>query len=108
MSVSSGRTGLPVALVVSNAVIMAGVVASHADDWSHSNRRWALICFGLAALVAATGVIVGSRRVTPSPGTLAASATEAPGDLKGIELATTVISIAVSVVGAILSAVGLG
>ncbi|HEY1414859.1 MAG TPA: hypothetical protein VGF42_03120 [Caulobacteraceae bacterium] len=107
MSGSGKNPGFLNALIVANAVMIAGVMASQGSDWQHADRSRALIVFGLALLLAAAAGLWPSRRPSPT-GVMGAAAIEGPDDLKGIGLLLAVVSVVASVVGAILSAVGLG
>ncbi|HWD66760.1 MAG TPA: hypothetical protein VG227_02255 [Caulobacteraceae bacterium] len=107
MAGSGKNPGLLNALIVADAVMIGGVMASQGSDWQHSDRSRALVVFGLAFLLAAAGALWPTRRPSP-PGAMGAAAIESPDDLKGIEFALAVVSVVASVVGAILSAVGLG
>ncbi|HEY1562779.1 MAG TPA: hypothetical protein VGF71_18095 [Caulobacteraceae bacterium] len=107
MAGSGKNPGFLNALIVADAVMIAGVMASQGSDWQHADRSRALIIFGLALLLAAAAALWPSRRASP-PGAMEAAAIESPDDLKGIEFLLAAVSVVASVVGAILSAVGLG
>ena len=101
--VASG-SGLFAALLVGNDIAMAGVLAG-ARPAEAGHTRLALLAFAAGALFAAAGGLMvwyGQSR----PITMAATATENPGDYRNLELLTAVISVVAGVVGAIASALG--
>lgn len=101
-----GRAGSLRALMIAEAVFVAGVMAGH-NHFGLYYRRWALIAFAFAWALAAVAMLIAWRR-TPRGASVGAAAIEDPKDQQSLEFLLAVVSVIASVIGAIASGLGLG
>ena len=94
------------ALTLTNGIAMSANLALIAKAPPGGAVRWATGVFGVGAALAAAGGLM-AWQVYQKNATIAASATEYPGQGPDNSLILTLIAVVATVVGAVLDAVGL-